>query len=173
MGIRYYAYAFNADQTEQALADPRSILSDDPLADAWGLEPGAQVSFATFEQSVPVTEMLYLDKAWSELQAAFAPTTSGASPRPAFRMFEGGVTMHDFSWDPWIRVLTPAEVQLIAEDLAESSNGAGPTDRAPDAPVPDKTPVAPSDYAAVYLERARAFVTNLAAEERGKVYMIG
>lgn len=39
MGIRYYAYAFDADRAQQAVDDPHSILSSDPLADAWGLEP--------------------------------------------------------------------------------------------------------------------------------------
>jgi hypothetical protein len=33
MGIRYYAYAFDAHLTAQALAEPHSILSDDPLAE--------------------------------------------------------------------------------------------------------------------------------------------
>ncbi|WP_454130685.1 hypothetical protein [Microbacterium lacticum] len=49
MGIRYYAYAFDADRAQQAVDDPHSILSSDPLADAWGLEPHASVSVATFE----------------------------------------------------------------------------------------------------------------------------
>jgi hypothetical protein len=33
MGIRYYAYAFDADMTTRALADPASFISDDPLAE--------------------------------------------------------------------------------------------------------------------------------------------
>lgn len=37
MGIRYYAYAFENDQTERVVADPRRFISDDPLADAWGI----------------------------------------------------------------------------------------------------------------------------------------
>ena len=44
MGIRYYAYAFSADLAQRAIDDPHSILSSDPLADAWGLEPHASVS---------------------------------------------------------------------------------------------------------------------------------
>jgi len=63
MGIRYYAYAFDADMTARAQADPRSFISDDPLADAWGMPHGAQIAVTNFEQSVPETEMLYLDKA--------------------------------------------------------------------------------------------------------------
>lgn len=67
MGIRYYAYAFDPDLTEWALADPRSFLSADPLADAWGLEPGAAVSIATFRQTLPDSEMLYLDNLQAEV----------------------------------------------------------------------------------------------------------
>lgn len=63
MGIRYYAYAFDADRTAEALASPRLFLSSDPLADAWGLERGARCGAATFRQAVPDRDMLYLDKA--------------------------------------------------------------------------------------------------------------
>jgi len=171
MGIRYYAYAFDADQTARALADPRSILSDDPLADAWGLEPGAQISVTTFEQSVPATEMLYLDKAWRELQDAYAPTPVGAVARPAYRMFEGDVTMNGYGWDAWIRVLTPAEVAVIADDLCSIVDDGAPSggpDLAPEGP-----PAGLSPYASHYLDRAREFMTHLAGNERGMVYMIG
>jgi len=72
MGIRYYAYAFDAYLTQQAVDDPHSILSSDPPADAWGLEPHASVSVATFEQVSPKRDMLYLDKAWSALQSLCA-----------------------------------------------------------------------------------------------------
>lgn len=89
MGIRYYAYAFDGDLTERALADPRSIVSGDPLADAWGMEPGAQSSIATFKQAIPERDMLYLDKAWGLLQAVTAPTAFDSVARPAYRMFEG------------------------------------------------------------------------------------
>ncbi|WP_208544560.1 hypothetical protein [Rathayibacter sp. VKM Ac-2759] len=90
MGIRYYAYAFNADRTEAALADPRSIISDDPLADAWGMPHGVSTAVATFVQSVPERDMVYLDKAWAPLQALTAGRAPGGSPRPAHRMFEAG-----------------------------------------------------------------------------------
>ena len=55
MGIRYYAYAFDVDLTEQAARAPHSILSCDPLADAWGMEPGVRVGVATFEQTARAT----------------------------------------------------------------------------------------------------------------------
>ncbi|OJU39953.1 MAG: hypothetical protein BGN97_14110 [Microbacterium sp. 69-10] len=89
MGIRYYAYAFDAELTDAALADPERFTSDDPLADAWGMPHGAQIATTNFEQSVPKTEMLYLDKAWSYLQALTRPVDGGDDGRPSFRMFEG------------------------------------------------------------------------------------
>ena len=80
MGIRYYAYAFDADLAQRAVHDPDSILSSDPLADAWGLEPHASVSVATFEQVSPKRDMLYLDKAWSALQSLTRPMRDDVPP---------------------------------------------------------------------------------------------
>jgi hypothetical protein len=172
MGIRYYAYAFNPDQTEEAFAEPRNFLSRDPLADAWGLEPGAQISYTTFEQSVPASKMLYLDKAWSELQQAYAPARADGSRRPAYRMFEGNVTMHDLGWEPWVRALSPAEIGVIADDLRAGDLAAAPLVLNPGRLLAG-SPTALSEYAGTYLDRARIFMTNLAAEGRGMVYMIG
>ncbi|MFT4137092.1 hypothetical protein [Microbacterium sp.] len=158
MGIRYYAYAFDHELTEQALVDPRSILSDDPLADAWGLEPGAAVSVATFEQTVPARDMLYLDKAWQELQYLTGPHLPGGA-RPSYRMFEGRVTMQGYGWIPWVRALHPDEMPAIARDLwaIEDADAGSDTD----------------SYVVPYLRRAQAFASGLAAEGRGAVYMIG
>lgn len=176
MGIRYYAYAFEGDQTAQAIADPYSILSDDPLADAWGLEPHAAVSVATFEQVTPERDMLYLDKAWRELQAITAPqadTGSGtATARPAFAMFAGDVTHHSMGWDPWVRVLSPEEVVPVAGDLLRISDADAEAvirarsyfGRDPDQEVA---------YVLQFLARARGFMAELAAAGRGMVYMIG
>jgi len=55
MGIRYYAYAFDGDMAEHALVDPEAFVPDYPLADAWGLAPGAVISSTTFEQVLPPT----------------------------------------------------------------------------------------------------------------------
>ena len=99
MGIRYYAYAFDAALTEQAVADPDSILSSDPLADAWGLEPHASVSATIFEQVSPNRDMLYLDKAWSALQSLTRPVSDDPAAGASFRMFEGSVALHDMGWD--------------------------------------------------------------------------
>lgn len=169
MGIRYYAYAFDGDVTEQVLSDPMSVVSDDPLADAWGLEPGAGVSRITFQQLISERDMLYLDKAWRHLQVLTAPLRAGMAARPAFRMFEGNVTMCGAGWVPWVRAQTPSEVSAIAQDLDDVS----------DAEVRLRLPVSPNvdrdldvEYAVGYLRRARVFVTNLAAEGRGMVCLI-
>lgn len=163
MGIRYYAYAFDADVTERALADPRRFISGDPLADAWGMPHGAQCAVASFEQSVPKTEMLYLDKAWSSLQALTAPSVWGSVARPAYRMFEGQVAMQEYGWTPWVRAIAPDEVAEIAEDLAGVLHDfAGGASRDDD-----------SGYVLDYLERAVGFVKHSASARRGFAYLIG
>ncbi len=173
MGIRYYAYAFDADQTEAVLAEPGRFLSADPLADAWGLEPGRSVSVnVTFQQVPPKREMLYLDKAWTHLQLITSANTERSAPRPAFQIFEGQVTMHDRGWDPWIRAVTPEEVTLADQDLATITDHDAKSRvqqwyhgfRDPDDEV---------RYALDFLERARLFVHGLAEDGRGMVYMIG
>ncbi|MFH5878207.1 hypothetical protein [Arthrobacter sp. NA-172] len=170
MGIRYYAYAFDADVTEQALSDPTSVMSSDPLVDAWGIEPGVGTSRTAFAQSVSERDMLYLDKAWRHLQVLTGPLRAGMAARPAFRMFEGTVTMHAEGWEPWVRALTPSEVLTTAQDLEDVS----------DAEVRLRLPVSPYvardvdvEYAVGYLRRARVFASNLADEGRGMVSMIG
>ncbi len=171
MGIRYYAYAFDADLAQQAIDDPFSILSDDPLADAWGLEPHAAVSVTMFEQAVPKRDMLYLDKAWPALQALTEPGPGEQSPRAAYRMFEGQVTMHDLGWDPWVRTILPEEVPGIRDDLcgivdaevrAWAESGPGSRDAGSEL-----------QYVLDYLKRAQEFVVGLAADGRGMVYEIG
>lgn len=170
MGIRYYAYAFDADSTDRALADPRSVISDDPLADAWGLPHGFTSGTTDFEQSVPARDMLYLDKAWSLLQALTAPK-GGDEPRPAYRMFEGRVTDTETGWVSWVRALTPNEVAAIARDLDsidDDDAGARFRERARFG-----DPEADAEYGHQYLRKARAFVAALAADGRGMAYMIG
>lgn len=163
MGIRYYAYAFDGHLTEQAIGDPRSFLSSDPLADAWGMEPHASSGVATFVQLVPERDLLYLDRAWSALQVATRPCTPAAEPRPAYRMFEGDVIM-DYDrccWEPWGRALRPEEMDEISVDLGQIT-------------VADIAGwMFDEDYVLHYLQRARAFVDRLVADGRGMVYMIG
>lgn len=173
MGIRYYAYAFDADRAQQAVDDPQSILSSDPLADAWGLEPHASVSVATFEQVSPKRDMLYLDKAWSALQSLTRSAPGSPAAGSCYRMFEGNVTMHDMGWDPWVRTILPEEVPSIRDDLCaidesrvrswartwRSRHGADEDDEL--------------RYVLDYLTRAQEFVEALATDGRGMVYLIG
>lgn len=160
MGIRYYAYAFENDQTQRALADPRAFIGSHPLADAWGFEPHARVATVTFEQAVPERDLLYLDKAWRALQLLIGPT------RAAFRMFEGGVVGAGLGWHPWVRVLTPGEVADVAEDLRAV------VDEAATVGLPAGV-TEEGDYVLHYLSRARTYVEGLASQGRGMVYMIG
>ncbi|MFT4050965.1 MAG: DUF1877 family protein [Microbacterium sp.] len=170
MGIRYYAYAFDADQTQRAIDDPHSILSDDPLADAWGLIPHAAVSPVMGEQTVPRRDMLYLDKAWGFLQALTEPT-GGESPRPAYRMFAGRVSFHGLGWDPFVRTILPAEIPGIRDDL-DTLTSARVQDRLREWNRPGDVD-ADIQYTLHYLDAARRFVTALAADGRGMVYLIG
>ncbi|MCI0143155.1 DUF1877 family protein [Arthrobacter bambusae] len=170
MGIRYYAYAFDGDLTERVLSDPMTFVSVDPLADAWGLDPGIGTSGTTFEQLISERDMLYLDKAWRHLQVLTAPMGEAMAARPAFRMFEGNVTMHGDGWDPWVRALTPSEVLTIAQDLDDISD-AEVRLRLPDSPRVDRD--LDVEYAVGYLRLARVFAANLADEGRGMVYLIG
>lgn len=163
MGIRYYAYAFDADMTALALADPLSVISDDPLADAWGLPHGAQVAVTNFVQSVPKTDMLYLDKAWSSMQALTAPNGADEPPRPAYRMFEGQVAMDGYGWLPWARAIAPEEVAAIAEDLIELQ----------DSVSDERATGSDESYVLDFLQRAVEFVTHVASSNRGFAYMIG
>lgn len=179
MGIRYYAYAFDPELTQQAVDDPHSILSSDPLADAWGMEPHASVSVATFEQVPPKLDMLYLDKAWSALQSLTKPMRDDLGMRDddaagsSYRMFEGDVTMHGLGWDPWVRTILPEEVPSIRDDLRaidesrvrawartwRSRHGADDEDEL--------------RYVLDYLRRAQEFIESLATDGRGMVYLIG
>ena len=170
MGIRYYAYAFDGDRTEQALADPRAFTSSDPLADAWGFEPHARLAVAAFEQSVPERDLLYLDKAWLDVQALTGPAKPSGLARPAYRMFEGQVALSadGCSWTPWVRALDPAEVSIIAQDLGELT-----ADVALDHLRREGATTGDADYVLHYLERARRFVDGLAREGRGMTYLIG
>ncbi|WP_426990137.1 DUF1877 family protein [Pseudarthrobacter sp. Y6] len=172
MGIRYYAYAFDGNLTDQALVDPLSFLSNDPLADAWGFEHCATVNTPMFEQAVPNRDMLYLDKAWRHLQCLTAPAEPDLMARRAYRMFEGAVVMNDMGWEPWVRTLTPPEVLAVARDLEEVSDEDVEL-RLRESHCFSLDFDGEVDYVVSYLRQARTFTANLAAEGRGMVYMIG
>lgn len=171
MGIRYYAYAFDADVTDQALAAPRVFISRDPLADAWGLPHGFRVGGPIGEQGVSRRDMLYLDKAWSYLQRVAGPTP-GRPARAAYRMFEGHVLyLPEGCWEPWIRALAPHEVADIAHDvgqLSEDDVATGLTGRDGERHFSENDVA----YVAEYLRDAQEFVTQLAEDNRGFVYTI-
>lgn len=173
MGIRYYAYAFDAELAQQAVDDPHSILSSDPLADAWGMEPHVSMSVATFDQVSPKRDMLYLDKAWSALQSLTRWGTDQAADGSCFRMFEGNVTMHGWGWDPWVRTILPEEVPAIRDDLCAIDES-----RVQEWARTWRSPHGADDeaelrYVLDFLRQAQQFVESLAAEGRGMVYLIG
>ncbi len=169
MGIRYYAYAFDHGLRDRARDDPRSLIASDPLADAWGLVPHATVSQATFEQTVSHRDMLYLDKAWRELQLLTGPWRLEGTARPAFAMFEGEVAMRDLGWEAWVRPLFPEDLPGIERDLADlvriEAEQITPSSATEDA----------RDEVCMmhFLQRAHEFVAGLVADGRGMVYMIG
>lgn len=165
MGIRYYAYAFDNHQTAAALADPRSYVSSDPFADAWGLEPHARVGVATMKQRSAERDLLYLDKAWPSLQRMTHADSSGVA-RPAFRMFEGDITQDAAGWHSWIRALAPDELPVIAEDLAALAAEANSNGMA-------EFQGHEREYVLQYLDGAVRFVQGLVSEQRGMVYVIG
>jgi hypothetical protein len=149
MGIRYYAYAFDAELTEWVLADPRSFLSE----------------------TLPDSEMLYLDKAWSYLQA-LTSSSNGEAPRPAHQMFAGHVRMTDGGWEPWVPALHPHQVDVVARDLSTITVGEAETrfrELASHRPDPEED----VDYACQHLRCAQEFIGSLPAAGRGLVYMIG
>ncbi|QHC63473.1 DUF1877 domain-containing protein [Rathayibacter festucae] len=163
MGIRYYAYAFDADLTERALAYPRSVIGETALAGAWGMPHGAAIEAADLPQPVPEDDMLCLDRAWSGLQALTAPRSPGQPPRPAHRMLEGRVSLRGMCWDPWTRAVLPGEVPEIADDLLalrqELEEGLS---QHPE-----------GEQLGQYLDRAVDFASRIARSGRGFVYLIG
>lgn len=173
MGIRYYAYAFDADLAQQAVDDPHSILSSDPLADAWGMEPHVSVSVATFEQVSPKRDMLYLDKAWSALQSLTHPNSDDPAAGSSYRMFEGHVAMHGLGWDPWVRTILPEEVPAIRDDLRTIDDSRVREWARTWRSLHGADDEAELQYVRDFLGRAREFIESLAAEGRGMVYLIG
>jgi hypothetical protein len=171
MGIRYYARAFERDLADRAVADPRGAIDEDPLAVAWGLEPGSSIGFIP-AQAPPVPDgFLYLDKAWGVLQALTGPTAEGPA-RDSFRMFEGAVKHHDRGWDPWFRTVLAEEMVAIATDLVRVRDS--DLERLIRGhPLDDRDIQADIDWATHYLRAARVFAADCAGRGRGMVYQIG
>ena len=160
MGIRYYAYPVPGNCTSDAVAHPHRYLGKDPFLDAWGpLETRP--------------EMLYLDNCWHLLQHVLGAPTSIPS-RPSFRLIEGEVTpIHcGVAWRPFIRVLDPREVSVIAEDL--DSVDSGLLKRAIEMQLHRTLQSDAEDlaYASAYLSEARSFTRAMADSGRGLIYAI-
>ncbi|MEP9395651.1 DUF1877 family protein [Gordonia sp. VNK1] len=154
MGIRYYAYPIHAEDVGSARRDPYPFLSDDPLADAWG--PKDQRP-----------RMLYLDKAWRELQFMFAVKDDHLQPRISLELVKGNVTPIGpyHAHIGFVHVLTPDLVREIAEDIVLVE------------PVDDDTikkvcSYSSADYANTYLRAAQEFMTTLSRDGLGLVYTI-
>lgn len=111
MGIRYYAYPVDAVHGELARIAPRTFMSDDPLADAWGPS----------EDKPP---MLYLDTCWGYLQELFGGADDHAA-RPAFNLVAGRVSMHSDGWESVVHALDPGQVAAVANDIATLLAGEG------------------------------------------------
>lgn len=174
MGIRYYAYPLDKREAERAVADPLSAFSSDPLADAWGLEPGASIGRANLDRRSSWREMLYLDKAWRHLQILSMPQSHESVARPAYRMFEGNVTTdHDCSgWEPWLRAIAPEEVPEIVNDLELINHSGMPAFLHATACLgPDPDPEI--SYAGFHFAQALEFAAAMRDDGRGLVYMIG
>jgi hypothetical protein len=172
MGIRYYAYAFEAAHSEHALAAPEVFVSRDPLGDAWGL-PHGWFTGDMQGQLLSKRVMLYLDKAWNLLQRATRPTFVTDPARPAYRMFEGSPHFNsDGSHRPWVRAIAPAEVVEIARDVESI------TDADLETALTDERSAYPASadevaYATEYLHDAQEFARAIAADGDGFVYTIG
>jgi hypothetical protein len=160
MGIRYYAYPVEAVHSELAQVAPETFISDDPLYDAWGPQDARP-------------DMLYLDKCWRELQALLA-AVDGQPARPAFALVEGAVTFTDTGWLPFERALEPAQVSIIAEDLATISlkDVVALIDSSPQSFEGDERENE-IRYVTEYSDAAKGFTARLAREGRGLVCMIG
>ena len=173
MGIRYYAYAFDNDQRQQAVTDPRSIIAEDPLADAWGLPPGFVTGSSDFRQTSPEEDMLYLDKAWVELQRITGPDAEGGAPRPAYARFEGEPTWTGGGpHHSWVRVILPEDLPAIAEDLMTITTDVV-ISRLRGHERPGRDVESERRYVLDFLGRARRFATRLVEDGRGMAYLIG
>lgn len=163
MGITYFACAYPSDLVDEVFNDPRVALTINPTFDYWAAE---------HRKELPTLD---LDKMWHSFQAVTAPppkTMWFHYPRPAYRMFEGGVAGIDsagMEWFPWVRVISPDETAVISRDLATLD------------PVllakAETRRYGPSEYmaesCAQFLKNAQTFTNELIEDGLGFVYSIG
>lgn len=164
MGIRYYAYPVPPAMIAEALDDPCRFHGDDPLMDAWGPEDTRPV-------------MLYLDKCWREMQAAF--NVWADSPRPAAELVRGAVTFVDEgAYHAFERTLTPEEVAAIADDLDDfvvdhDLEGERDEDEDEEVAADGSREVSQEAYFRHYVLAARDFCRDMATAGYGLAYLIG
>ena len=158
MGIRYYAYPLAPEFVDRAVDDPRPFISDDPLADAWGLGRPRR------------PDMLYLDKCWGQLQRL--TNLRGAAPRRAHALFTGNVTHTPEGWIPWVGVLTPTDVDDVARDLALLDAGDVDALLARDGYGTDAA-ADERQYVNHHLREAQRFTAGMKQRGWGLVYLIG
>lgn len=159
MGIRYYAYAFDASMTEFAMAHPRALVGGCPCAELWWMEREVPAGSRSRLFDPSEADCLDLDKAWSDLQRMTGRFDLEEAPRPAHAMFTGSVTWTDRGYLPWVAVIPPAQVAAIAEDLVRFRQEVEGT-------VHD-------EYVREYLSRAVEFAAHVALTGRGFAYSIG
>jgi len=154
MGIRYYAYPLRPHDVAAARHDPYLFLSDDPLMDAWGADADRP-------------RMLYLDKAWRELQHVFTVQDGYLRPRISLELVKGNVTpVGPYGGHVgFVHVLPPEVVDEVARDIVLFE----PVD---DASIKESFPYSDAAYVNQYLRLAQTFMTELASDGMGLVYTI-
>ncbi|KYH46019.1 hypothetical protein AZH51_10215 [Branchiibius sp. NY16-3462-2] len=173
MGIRYSAVAFDAHLSDIARESPYRVYRRDPFDRLKGIGCLPTCDHSSRDWHEPCRGCLLLDKAWRDLQMLTEPEWPEAA-RPAYRMFEGDVT-YGTDWSeefPWVAAIQPEDVPAIRDDLLTL----GVDDFAPAVqrrrrnsdPVTDCF-----DYEVMFLEHAKKFMTWLAEDGRGMVYLIG
>ncbi|MCG7630986.1 MULTISPECIES: hypothetical protein [Gordonia] len=154
MGIRYYAYPLQPGDVNEARRNPYPFLSPDPLIDAWGPEEDRP-------------RMLYLDKAWRELQHVFAVTDGRLQPRISLELVKGNVTpVGPYGGHVgFVHVLSPDVVKEVAEDIVM-------VEPIVETDIIEAVPYSNADYANSFLREAQDFMVALADDGLGLVYTI-
>lgn len=117
--------------------------------------------------------MLYLDKCWHQLQELLGPRP-GRAARDAFQLVTGQVTHKTDGWIPFAQVLGPEEVRQVAEDLeqVDEEGVLAARIRGFHVEVVNDDPEE-LRYVMEYLNSAKEFLTALADDGLGLVYVIG
>lgn len=166
MGIRYYAWPLEPEHVDLARRHPLSFCHDDPFGQAW------------FTANI---DNCYLDKAWRGLQLLIADFYVDAEPprpdRPAAALVAGAVTFDgDGGWEPHVGVLDADGVRAGGDELSLVARSIPAQWQAQPSRASRRGPsslLVEQDYILEYLEVLRTFVTRLAGEGRGMIYLIG